>query len=91
MEWVVMLLLAVVLMLWWIRAAIEPIREYFHQKNGDREDRIAEIREQVADKERAYNHFLAGSTPERAAAMMEVSKKMESRDHRSGPKKPGPD
>jgi hypothetical protein len=39
MDWVVMLLLAVVVMLWWIRAAIEPIREYFHEKNHAAKDR----------------------------------------------------
>ena len=60
MDWVVMLLLAIVVMLWWIRAAIEPIREYFHEKNHAARDRLMDARADEIHEEASRKHRSAG-------------------------------
>lgn len=77
MWWIVGLLVLVVAFLWSIRNALEPVREHFAAVLADAREREEQRAADKREERRAYQHFLAGSTPERAQAMMEISRRMD--------------
>lgn len=42
MDWVVIFLIVIVFMLWWIRWALEPIRQFFQNRQDEKEEAAAE-------------------------------------------------
>lgn len=44
MGWVVIFLIVIVFMLWWIRWAIEPARQFFQRRIDESEERAFEAR-----------------------------------------------
>lgn len=61
MNWEIALLVGVIVMLWWIRAALEPLRAYFARKNYDQESRAQDLRDEM---EAEASRHPRGSAPE---------------------------
>lgn len=85
MGWVIALLAAILALLLQIARYLEPVRNYFQGRLDEEQEALENKQRERHEDEIDYKHFLAGSTPERAAAMLKAAKRMEA--DTTGPKR----